>query len=254
MKHAPLKSLLGTLCLLAAPAALAGSTTTIPAFEAKMSTARTASSPGGVKVLRTEMAGALVSFTSDDGKVDAAERQYLTARLGDAAFQTNLTGQAWNYFYYFQELNDGATTPSQTQCYPYDAGQAAELYGDAAGLASKSSICDGYLPTSTGIANQVTLKHLYFSSFDSTNVGNFTPVNVRELINELSSLTTSEDELDGAVAFITELSRTSDRLYIASWRNDYGRQYPGGLGGIVVAAIDTDRRSFRFVELLTWSE
>jgi hypothetical protein len=254
MKHASLKTILGTLALLATPAALAGSSTSIPAFESKMTTARTASSPGGITVTRSEMAGALSSFVSDDGVVDSAERQYLTARQGDAAFQTNLTGQAWNYFYYFRELNDAATSPAYTDCYPYDPGQAAEMYGASGGLSSKSQICDAYLPAPGGVANQITLQTLYFYSFNSTDVGTFSPINVRELINKLSPLTTSQDELDGAVAFITELSRTSDRLYVATWRNDYGRQYPGGLGGFVVVAIDTDRRNLRFVELLTWSE
>lgn len=258
MKSTALKSLLGGVALLAAPMALAGSTTSIPAFDAKLAAARTSTSPGGTTVLRQEIAGALRSFTADDGKVDAAERQYLNTVQSNASFQPSLTSQGWAYYYYFQELNDALTTPASMTCYPIDPQESYDgpfpgVYGALGGLTPKSGICEGYLPAGT-VANQVTLQTLYFYNFDSTNVQVFEPINVRELINKLTPLTSSVDELDGAVAFITELTRTSDRLYVSSWRNDYGRQYPGGLGGIVVAAVGNDRRSVRFVELLTWSE
>ncbi|MGE6758021.1 hypothetical protein ACQKGO_08435 [Corallococcus interemptor] len=257
MKTLSMKSLVGALMLLSTPA-LATSTTSIPAFEAAVTAAKSSSSPGGTTILRSEIRNALNAFLYDTGGptgVDTAERAYLTTRLNDTPFQQSLTGTAAKYFADFYELND-ATTPSSQWAMNPVAQTPASLYGATGPLASSSSIREGVIPTSQNVvANQFILGEA-FGSF-GPQAGIFEPITVKELIALLSGHTVSGtptvDEVEGALAYITAISRNSNRLYYSTW-SCRGCGAPGYTAGYVVAAVSTDRRFVRMVNVMTASD
>ncbi|NPD28207.1 hypothetical protein [Corallococcus exiguus] len=257
MKTLSMTSLVGGLMLFAAPA-FATSTTSIPAFEASITAAKSPSSPGGATVLRSEIRTALDSFLNDTGGptgVDSAERAYLTTRLNDTPFQQSLTGTAAKYYADFYELND-ATTPSVQWYLNPVAGTAASLYGATGPLAYSSTIREGYIPNGAGVvANQSVLMDA-FSNFGPQS-GTFEPITVKELIALLSGHTVSGtptvDEVEGATAYITAISRNSNRLYYSTW-SCRGCGAPGYTAGYVVAAVSTDRRFVRMVNVMTASD
>jgi hypothetical protein len=254
MKSRSLKSILGTLAFVAAPVALAGLSTSQPLFESKVRAARATTSSQGAVVTRAEISGALSSFIGyDDGTVDASERSYLSTRVNDPVFLTNFATDARAYFSSFYELNDAATSPAPLSVYPVDE-TPAEAFGVSGVLSGSAAIQEGFIPYQQGVANQITLQWTYYSSFDITGVGVFDPINEAELRSALAQPGATQAEIDGAVAYLNQIAGNSKRLYKASWKNDYGRQYPGGLGGFVVAAVSTDRRFVRYVEFVTWSE
>jgi hypothetical protein len=253
MKSKSLKSLVGALVFVAAPVAIAGLSTTQPLFESRMSTARAATSPEGATVNRSEIRGALGSFLHDDGVVDTSERAYLAPKVTDAAFLTGVTTDARAYFSSFYELNDAATTSAPLYVGEVDE-TPAQAFGVSGVLAHSAAIQEGFIAYNQGVANQYTLQWTYYSSFDITNIGTFDPISEAELRSALALPGATAAEINGAVAYINQIAGNSKRIYKASWRNDYGRQYPGGLGGFVVAAVSTDRRFVRYVEFLTWSE
>ncbi|WPB80515.1 hypothetical protein KYC5002_15395 [Archangium violaceum] len=253
MKSKSLKSMIGVLAVVAAPAALAGLSTTQPMFESRMNTARAATSPEGAVVNRSEIRGALSSFLYDDSVVDSGERAYLAPKVNDATFLTGFTTDARSYFSSFHELNDAATTAAPLSVYPVDE-TPAEAFGVSGVLSNSADIQEGFIPYSQGVANQYTLQWTYYSSFDITNISTFDPTTEAELRSALTRPGATQAEIDGAVAYVNQIAGSSKRIYKASWRNDYGRQYPGGLGGIVIAAVSTDRRFVRYVEFVTWSE
>jgi hypothetical protein len=257
LKSRSLKSLLGTLAFIAAPVALAGLSVSQPLFESKVRTARATTSPQGVVVTRAEISGALSSFLAyDDGTVDTSERSYLSTRVNDPVFLTDFATDARTYFSSFYELNDAATSPAPLSVYPVDE-TPAQAFGVSGVLSGSAAIQEGVIPSQPyqpGVANQVTLQWTYYSSFDSTGVGVFDPINEAELRLALALPGATQAEINGAVAYLNQIAGNSKRLYKASWKNDYGRQYPGGLGGFVVAAVSTDRRFVRYVEFITWSE
>ncbi|RYZ42266.1 MAG: hypothetical protein EOO71_08630 [Myxococcaceae bacterium] len=253
-----MKSLLGGLVLLTAPTALATSTTSIPAFEASITTARGTTSPGGTTVLRSEIKTALNAFINDTGGasgVDSAERAYLTTRLNDTPFQQSLTGTAAKYFADFYELNDANPVGAPLYLSPV-AGTAASLYGATGPLAGSSRIQEGYIANGQGIANQATLGEA-FSSYFGPQASIFEPITVKELIATLSagngSWTPTVDEVEGATAYITAISRNSNRLYITGW-SCRGCGAPGYTAGYVIAAVSTDRRFVRMVSVMTASD
>lgn len=250
MKTKSLKWVLGALAVIAAPAALAGLSTSQPLFESKLKTARATTSPEGAVVNRTEIRGALGSFLQDDGVVDTSERAYLTPKLSDTAFLTGFSTDARAYFSSFHELNDAGTAVELN--YTAQGVDPAQAFGVSGVLSRSASIGEGYLPA--GVANQASLQWSYYTGFDITNVGTFDPTSEAELRSALALPGATQAEINGAVAYINQISGNSKRIYTASWRNDYGRQYPGGLGGFVIAAVSTDRRFVRYVEFLTWSE
>lgn len=258
MPSTTVRSLLGGLALLVAPATLAGSSTTAPLFEARIAAARQATSPGGTTVIRQEMAAALEVFFSDDWTVDTTEYNYLVSKRSDAAFLSGITGSAQKYLTDFSELNDGAQFAAPLGLNAVSSTPAV-LYGASGPLASSSRIREGFIPNGQGVANQVTLADTYTATFGSAydSPVTFQPINLRDLTQLLQSSayngTPSVDEVDGAVAYITQISRNSNRLYYASWRT-FGRGGPGEGGGYVIAAVSTDRRFVRMVEVITWSE
>jgi hypothetical protein len=248
-------SLLGAVALLAAPAALAGSTTSIPAFEAKVAAARGAASPGASTVLRAELSEALGFFLSDDGTVDAQERAYLGARRADAAFLNGVEAPAQKYLTDFYTLNDGATVPAVPHL-GWPGSTPEELYGAGGALADASDIVDGYVE---GVANQLTLFNAAHASFRIDRaVRSFEPIDTNELIEALSvrydGQTVSQEEVDGAVAYITWISRNSQLLYKASWSCARCGGGPGDMGGVIIAAVSTDRRRVRMVKIYNWVE
>jgi hypothetical protein len=218
-----------------------------------MSTARAAASPEGMTVNRSEIRGALGSFLYDDSVVDASERAYLAPKVNDTVFLTGFTPDARTYFSSFYELNDAATSSAPLSVYPVSQ-TPAQAFSVNGVLSGSASIQEGFIPYNQGVANQYTLQWTYYSSFDITNIGTFDPTSEAELRSALALPGATQAEIDGAVAYINQIAGNSKRIYKASWRNDYGRQYPGGLGGFVVAAVSTDRRFVRYVEFLTWSE
>ncbi|MCY1082325.1 hypothetical protein [Archangium lansingense] len=252
-----LKSLFGGLVLLAAPAALADSAANIALFDSKMTAARTSTSPSGSTVTRPEMVGALDAFAWDSW-VDATERAHLSTKVGNATFLTGLTNDAKKYLNDFYELNDAADYGAPLSM---DAvsGTPAQLYGASGPLASASRIQEGSIPYGEGVANQVTLTETYGWAFGSHyDYGYFfAPITEAELRTRLQQRTYSGTptaaEVNGAVAYITQVSGTGQRLYISSWRS-MGRGGPGESAGFVVAAVSNDRRFVRMVEVLTWAE
>lgn len=203
------------------------------------------------------MSAALNQFLSDDGKVDANEHAYLATKVNDATFLTNVTGSAKKFLSDFYELNDAATTAAPLGISAVQT-STAELFGTDGVLARNASVQEGYIPSGQGVANQITLATTYYNNWDSTGVGAFTPITPRELIDALKQSvfgsTATADEIDGVVAYITQISRNSNRLYMASWINTYGRGAPGDVGGFVIAAVSTDRRFVRYIEFTTWAE
>jgi len=240
---------------LAAPA-FANGATTVPQFDAAIAAARLATSPGGTQVTRAEMRGAANQFLVDDGVVDGVERSYLVGRLTDTAFLTGVTGQGKKYASDFVELNDGGPTAPLA----VSDGQTpiAQLIGATGALTSVAWSQEGFIPNGAGVTNQITLQTAYRDAFNA-DPRNFDPISVRELTNTLARHvdgggTPSEDEIDGAAALITQISRNSNRLYLGSWITNGRGGGPGDLGGYVVAAVSTDRRFVRFFEVRTFSE
>jgi hypothetical protein len=256
MNHLSLKSLLAGVALLAAPAALAGTSVSVPAFEAKIATARTSGSPGGTAVTREEMANALESFWTDDWMVDTAEHAYLGTKVNDSTFLTGVNGPAKKYLTDFWEMNDGLgyaplglnriTTP------------ASQLFGASGPLASSAEIAEGFIPNGQGVTNQETLLMSYGYVLASPGYEDqfwFSPINLRQLADlfkgSANQQTPSLDEVDGAIAYLTQISRNSNRLYVGRWRSYY---HGGTSAGYVVAAISSDRRFVRMIKVTSWSD
>jgi hypothetical protein len=248
-----LKSLLSGLVLLAAPTALADSTT-ISAFDTRIKTAREATSPGGTTVTRAEMKAAVDLFINDN-TVDAAERAHLGAKLGSATFLTGVTGAAKKYLSDTYELNDTATAAAPLGSFPV-AQTPAVLFGADGTLAGNSVIREGYIPNGQGVANQLTLVETFNANAGGYRwASHFTPISTQELLATLSAdysaVDATADEVEGALAYIHQIYRNSDRLYIAGWSGSY---HSGWIEGFVVAAVSSDRRFVRFVDVLTYGE
>ncbi|WP_223643168.1 hypothetical protein [Corallococcus sp. EGB] len=187
--------------------------------------------------------------------VDGAERAYLTTRLNDSPFQQSLTGTAAKYFADFYELND-ATTPVAQWSFNPVAQTPASLYGATGPLANSSTIREGFIPNNQGVvANQSILMEAF--SYFGPQSSIFEPITVKELIALLSTRTVSGtptvDEVEGAVAYITAISRNSNRLYYTGW-SCRGCGAPGYTAGYVIAAVSTDRRFVRMVNVMTDSD
>jgi hypothetical protein len=254
-----LKSLLGGLVLLAAPAALADSAANIALFDSRMTAARASTSASGATVTRAEMVGALDAFDRDSW-VDAAEHAHLASKVVSTTFLTGLAADAKQYLHLFHELNDAAEYGAPLGMDAVSA-TPAQLYGASGPLASSSRIqeggIEGYSPDD--VANQATLTETYGWAFGSgyDNPYFFEPVSETELRTRLQQRTYSGTptaaEVNGAVAYLKQVSGTGQRLYISSWRS-MGRGGPGESAGFVVAAVSPDRRFVRMVEVLTWAE
>jgi hypothetical protein len=234
--------------------ALALGATTIPQFDADILAARLNTSAGGTSVTRLEMQNALSRFVGDDGQVDSDERAHLVGRLADAAWKININGPALKYAQDFLEVNEQGPIPSIA--FDQIVEPPSVLFGANGALAGASAVAQGFIPRGTGLATQATLQQGYLDAFNASP-SLFLPVNARELLERLAQATVSGvpfvDEIDGAFAYLNQISRNSSRLYLASWKSP-GRGAPGDLGGYVVAAVSSDRRTVRFIEVTTWVE
>ncbi|MFP2907674.1 hypothetical protein ACLESD_22020 [Pyxidicoccus sp. 3LFB2] len=255
MSISSLKSLLSGAVLLASSAAFAGSATTIPAFDTKIQAARNASSPGGTTINRAEMKGAVEVFVLDDGQVDALERSHLGAKLSSSTFLTGITGSARKLLSDFHELNDAATVPAPLGNFPV-AQTPAELFGANGSLSASTEIREGYIPNGQGVANQLTLVETFnANAMYGKTVEYFTPITTQELVEVLSEeylhTQATPDEVDGALTYIQQISRNSNRLYFSRWGYSY---HSGYTTGFVVVAVSSDRRFVRYVDVLTYGE
>lgn len=238
-----------------ASVSFAAGATTVPQFDTAVATARTAGSPGGTAVTRAEIIGALDFFLYDDSNIDAVERAHLTSVLSNSSWKIGVNASALKYATDFRELNDGSALAPLSV---YGMAQTPlEQYGAAGPLTNVSWIQEGFIPNGQGVANQESLQNAYAMAFQA-NASTFKPINNRELLEKLSGTVDfndvpSKDEIDGAMAVAVQISRNSNRLYLASWHTP-GRFQPGDLGGYVIAAVSTDRRFVRFIEVRTWSE
>lgn len=259
MRKLPLRALLASATLLVSPASLAGTNTSVPLFEARITSARASTSPGGTSVLRAEMISALEAFRSDDWVVDAAENQYLGTKQGSSAFLAGITGPAKKYLQDFRELEDGATSAAPLASNAVTT-PAAQLYGANGPLASTSVIREGSIPSGLGVANQATLTETYSAFFGDAWDDQlwFEPISLHELTLSLKQSveggTPTSDEVDGALAYITDISRNSSRLYIAHWHSWGSPGGPGESAGRIVAAVSSDRRFVRMVNFTSWAE
>jgi hypothetical protein len=240
--------------LLFVQSALADGATTIPQFDADIAAARSAASNGGVAVTRAEMRGAINRFIGDDSTIDAAERAHLGAKLADASFRSNVNGQALKYAQDTLELNQDGAVPSIS--FAQITATTEALFGAAGALSNAAAPQEGFVPNGAGVATQRVLLQGYLDGFNAVS-GVFIPVNFSELRARLGERTVSgqpsDDEADGALAYLNQIARNSGRLYLASWKSP-GRGAPGDLGGYVVAAVSSDRRFVRMVEVTTWVE
>ncbi len=200
------------------------------------------------------MQGATNFFFSDDSVVDSLEAGALTTRLADPAWVAPLTGSALSYAKFFQELNQSGPVPSVS--FAQLTSTTAQLFGATGALSNAATVQEGFIPNGTGVATQATLQQAYLDGFGAYP-GTFRPANPREVINALTGTTVSglptPDEVDGAFAQVLQIARNSNRFYLASWQSP-GRGAPGDIGGYVIAAVSTDRRFVRFIEVTVWAE
>ncbi|MBK7538228.1 MAG: hypothetical protein IPI49_23265 [Myxococcales bacterium] len=227
----------------------------IAAFEHATEAARQPGSGAGQVVTRAELRNAIGFFLHDDGAVDAGERGHLGACLSDPGWTDGLTGPAIHYATAFAALY----TDAAVALVAMDDIQAplVDLLGAPGALTSSVWIQEGRVTSAGGVLSQASLRAAYDRGFRS-NVSTFDPINVRELANELSGRLElgmpTQDEVDGALAYLTQGPRPAAQLYLASWITANRDGAPGDIGGVVVAAVSADRRFVRFIEVHVWGE
>ncbi|NOK06668.1 MULTISPECIES: hypothetical protein [Myxococcus] len=258
MKLISLRTAFCGLSLLAAPAALAwGSTHSIPQFESRIAAARASGSAGGTTVVRSEIQSALDAFLSaDDGRTDAEEYAYLASRIASPVFLTGIDASAQDYLFRYHELNDAVAAPLTTDV-STPAQTPAQILGASGPLANNAWIQAGGVLEQGGVLNQTTLEWAYYSAFGPAP-RTFSVVTLNELIVRLNSpvfgQTPSSAEVNGAVAYLSANAGEGARYYVTTWVDPYGRTGPGDIGGYVVASVNEDRDSVRFIEVMTWSQ
>ncbi len=254
MTSSTLKSLLAGAALLAAPVALAGTSDSVPAFEAKIATARTSGSPSGTTVNRSEMSDALDSFWYDDWMVDADEHAYLGTKLASSTFLTGIDASAQDYLQDFHELNDGQGA-WQLELAPVTT-PASQLFGASGPLAYSANIAEGAI-NGEGVANNDTLLYAYgyVLAQGYEDLFWFSPITHQQLVQILSGSanqqTPSQAEVNGAAAYLTEISGEGERLYAGYW---HSYLWGGESAGYVIAAVSEDRQFVRMVRVISWGD
>lgn len=230
----------------------------VEAFERATDSALQIGSGGGDAVTRAELRNAIGFFQHDDGVIDSEERTCLANFLADPAVQDSLSGAARKYAMEFLELN--ADLPTAQLAVTDVQASLVELFGAAGALTSSVWLQEGRVTNAAAVISQATLRVSYGRAFGGS-ASTFDPINVRELVNELSGRlelgTPSQDEVDGVVAFLTagtQGSKAASRLYLASWIAAGRGGEAGDVGGVVIAAVSSDRRSVRFLEVHSWTE
>lgn len=226
----------------------------VESFERATDAARQISSGGGDAITRAELRGAIGFFQHDDGVIDSAERTCLANFLADSAVQDALAGSARKYAVEFLELN--ADLPQASMGVSDVRASLVELFGAAGALTSSIWMQDAKVQGG-GVISQASLRSSYSHAYNAS-ASTFDPINLRELINELSGRLElgmpSQDEVDGVVAYLTQGPKAASRLYLASWIGSSRSGEPGDIGGVVIAAVSSDRRSVRFFEVHGWTE
>ena len=258
MRFVSLRTAFCGLSLVAAPAALAwGSTHSIPLFESQLAAARTSGSTGGTTVVRSEIKTVLNAFLgADDGQTDAAEHAYLAGRLADPAFLAGIDTSARDYLFRYHELNDATTVPFTTDV-ATPAQSPAQILGASGPLVNNAWIQAGGVIERAGVVNQTTLQWAYYGAF-GPSPRTFSVVTFDELATQLSSpvfgQVPSAAEVNGALDYLSGNAGDGARYYVTTWVDTYGRTGPGDIGGYVVASVNEDRDSVRFIEVMTWSQ
>jgi hypothetical protein len=238
-------------------AAHAGSArmSSVESFERATDLARQISSGGGDAVTRAELRSAIGFFQHDDGVIDASERTCLANFLADPQAQDALSGAARKYAVEFLELN--ADLPPAAFAVSDVQTPLVELFGAAGALTSSVWLQEARVTSAGAVISQATLRAAYGRAFNAS-AGTFDPINLRELINELSGRlelgTPSQDEVDGVLAFLAQGNKAASRLYLAPWIATARSGDAGDIGGVVVAAVSSDRRAVRFLEVHAWTE
>lgn len=238
-----------------AEANLAKALPSVEAFERATDSARQISSGGGDAVTRAELRNAIGFFQHDDGVIDSAERACLANFLADPEVQDALSSAARKYAMEFLELN--ADLPLAQVAVSDVKTSLVDLFGAAGALTSSVWLQEGRVTSPSAVISQATLRASYGRAFGGS-ASTFDPINVRELINELSGRlelgTPAQDEVDGVVAFLSQGPKAASRLYMASWIAASRGGEAGNVGGVVIAAVSSDRRSVRFLEVHSWTE
>lgn len=227
----------------------------VESFERATDSARQISSGGGDAITRAELRGAIGFFQHDDGVISSDERTCLANFLADPEAQDALSGSARKYAVEFLELN--ADLPTAAFVIGDVQTPLVELFGAAGALTSSVWMQEARVTSPGAVISQATLRASYGRAYNAS-AGTFDPINLRELTNELSGRvelgTPSQDEVDGVIAYLTQGSKAASRLYLASWIGAGRLGEAGDIGGVVVAAVSSDRRTVRFLELHGWTE
>jgi hypothetical protein len=223
-------------------------------FDEAVAAAREPGSGGGGAVTRAELRHAIGYFWRDDDAVNREERAYLLACLADPRWLDPVSGAARRYASEFVELN-AEVSPASITATEVQA-SLVDLFGAPGALTSSVWVKEGRA-LGSGSVTQGALRAAYGRAFEAS-AGSFEPINVRELLNELSGRfelgTPTQDEIDGAMAYLTQGNSAATRLYLASWIGSNRGGVAGDLGGVVVASVSLDRRVVRFVEIHEWTE
>ncbi len=226
----------------------------VESFERATDAARQISSGGGDSITRAELRGAIGFFQHDDGVIDRAERTCLANLLADPGVQEALAGAARQYAVEFLELN--ADLPQASMGVSDVRASLIDLFGAAGALTSSIWMQEAKVQ-GAGVIAQASLRSSYSHAYNAS-ASTFDPINLRELINELSGRvelgTPSQDEVDGVVAYLTQGAKAGSRIYLASWLGSSRTAEPGDIGGVVIAVVANDRRSVRFLEVHGWTE
>lgn len=253
----PLKSLLAVASLLTVPATVARIHPSMPALQAQLSTARAPVSVEGVAISRTEMKEALDAFWRDDGMVDADEHAVVDGMLADAELLHSASGPAREYLRAFEELNDsGETAPLLLQRVPQPG---AELFGSSGPLAQTARVAEGLVPEGLGVLNHDTLRAAYSQTLADPDASEeplrFEPITQRQLVELLQGNAPQQppptsDEVDGAVAYLNQVSLGGSHLYAGYL---HARLHGEELQGYVIAAVSPDQRMVRMVRVTNGS-
>lgn len=227
----------------------------VESFERATDSARQISSGGGDAVTRAELRSAIGFFQHDDGVISSDERTCLANFLADPEAQDALSGSARKYAVEFLELN--ADLPPAAFAISDVQTPLVELFDAAGALTSSVWMQEARLTSAGSVISQATLRAAYGRAYNAS-AGTFDPINLRELTNELSGRvelgTPSQDEVDGVLAYLTQGSKAASRLYLASWIGSGRGGDAGDIGGVVIAAVSSDRRTVRFLEVHAWTE
>lgn len=203
------------------------------------------------------MVEALGSFREDDGVVDADEHAFLDDMLSDSAFLADATGPARRYLREFEELNDARDAAPLLLRAVTEPGD--KLLGAKGPLASAARMAEGYIADGQGMANNEALQATYRAALAEPGVSEeplwFEPITLRQLVEFLggkaAQQTPSPDEVDGAVAYLTQVSPGGQHLYAGHW---HASSPESDSVGYVIAAVSADRRFVRMMRVTSASD